>query len=115
MTELNYILNEGVLLVQGKVIDLPYPAVQALDFQGLIVVRVEPAIGETYNRNVFALDGNGSVKWQIAESPHGTEDDKPYTSISIREGKKLVAGNWNGVDYAVAFGDGSITTESFNK
>ncbi len=115
MMELNYSINEGVLMVKGKAIELPYPSVQAIDIQGLIVVRVEPAIGEIYNRNIFALDGSGEVKWQIAESPHGTEADKPYTSISVTEDRELVAGNWNGVDYVVALGDGSISTRSFNK
>ena len=115
MTELKYSLNEEVLAVIGKAIDLPYPVVQAFDFQGLIIVRVEPTIGEIYNRNIFALDNIGEIKWQIAESPHGTEADKPYTSISVTAENELIAGNWNGVDYVVALGDGSISTKSFNK
>ncbi len=108
-------MNDGVLIVQGKEIKLPYPAVQALDYQGLIVVRVDPEVGQIFNRNVFALDANGGVKWQITESPHGTEVDKPYTYITISEDNQLIAGNWNGVDYAVTLDDGSITPISFIK
>lgn len=113
--KLNYSINEGVLTVKGKVIELPYPSVQAIDLQGFIIVRVEPTIGEIYNRNIFALDDGGNIKWQIVESPHGTEMDKPYTSISVTADNGLLAGNWNGVDYAVALVDGSISTKSFNK
>ncbi len=115
MTELNYSLNKGVLMVQGRVIEFPYPVVQSLEFQGLILVRLDPALGVTFNRNIFALDANGEVKWQITESPHGTEADKPYTSISITEKSQLIVGNWNGVDYVVALNDGSIIPQSFNK
>ena len=115
MTKLNYSLKEGVLSVNGKAIELPYPSVQAIDFQGLIIARVEPAIGEIYNRNIFALDRSGEIKWQIVESPHGAEADKPYTSISVTDTNELVAGNWNGVDYVVALGSGFISTKSFNK
>lgn len=112
---IDFSLNEGVLIMADKVIELPCPVIQALDFQRLIIVRVDPAFGEIYNRNIFALDANGEVKWQIAESPHGTEDDKPYTSLGINDGTELIVGNWNGVGYTVSLGDGSITVNSFNK
>ncbi|MEE9444899.1 MAG: hypothetical protein V3V19_04460 [Cocleimonas sp.] len=95
-------------------VNLPYPVVQALDFNGIVMARVEPEIYEIFNCNIFAVDGKGKIKWQIEESPHGTEVDKPYTSISIME-NKLIAGNWNGVDYVVDIKDGSIRTQSFNK
>ena len=113
--KLNYSVKDGVLKLQGEVVELPYPSVQAIDLQGLIIVRVEPTFGEIYNRNVIALDGDGNFKWQIVESPHGTELDKPYTSISVTTDDRLIVGNWNGVDYAVDLGDGSISTKSFNK
>ncbi len=115
MKRLNYVLSEGVLTVENRVVTLPYPTAQALNFNELVVVRVEPDIGKIYNKNIFALDGDGKIKWQIAESPHGTEVDKPYTSIFITTENELLAGNWNGVDYIVSAEDGSISTKSFNK
>ena len=78
------------------------------------MTRVEPVINEVFNGNIFAVDANGEIKWQIAESQHGSEVDQPYTSISKME-NKLIAGNWNGVDYVVDMEDGSILTTSFNK
>lgn len=112
---LNYSIIEGVLEANGLQVKLPFPSVQALDVDGLIIVRIEPAIGAVYNRNVFALSENGNIEWQIEESPHGTERDKPYTSISVIGPSQLVAGNWNGVDYLVSLRDGSISAKAFNK
>lgn len=115
MNELKYRVNEGVLTINEKEIKLPYPVIEVLNFQGLIIVRVEPSIGEIYNQNIFAIDNTGKIMWQIVESPHGTEADKLYTSISVLAENQLIAGNWNGVDYAVDLDDGSISTKSFNK
>ncbi len=114
MTKIKYDLNEGALVLNQEEVNLPYPVVQVLDFNDFVIVRVEPEISEIYNCNIFAVDGRGKIKWQITESPHGIEVDKPYTSISIME-NKLIAGNWNGVDYVVDMKDGSIRTKSFNK
>lgn len=115
MKELIYNVHNGQLSVAGKTVELPYPVVQGLDWEGLIIVRLEPAIGDIYNRNVMALNGAGEIHWEIAQSPHGTEADSPYTSISVTENNELVAGNWNGVDYFVSKDDGEISTKSFNK
>ncbi|MDX2502981.1 MAG: hypothetical protein QNL62_00690 [Gammaproteobacteria bacterium] len=115
MSKIKYSIHEGELIVNGKEIKLPYPAEEALIFQDILIVRVEPAIGKIYNRNVFALLANGEIKWQISESPHGTEADKPYMNIYLSKDGKLIAGNWNGVDYFVGIVDGSIIASSFKK
>lgn len=81
----------------------------------MVIVRIEPSKGEIFNRNIFAVSNHGEIVWQIAESPHGTQTDKPYTSVYIGDGGELMAGNWNGVDYVVAAEDGSIKTKSFRK
>jgi len=57
--------------------------VQALVFNELLIVRVEPDVGKIFNRNIFAYSKDCQVRWQIEESPHGTEVDKPYTSIAL--------------------------------
>lgn len=95
-------------------IDLSRSAAQCLEVQGLLIVRIEPDVGDTYNRNVFALD-RGKILWQIEESPHGTEKDKPFTSISLGRDGELIAGNWNGVDYSVDISDGTIQVKNFKK
>jgi hypothetical protein len=115
MSELDFSIDDGAVSINGKVVDLPYPVAEALTVGELVIVRVEPTIGEVFNSNVYGFKADSSCKWQIAESPHGTEADKPFTSISVSPDNQLVAGNWNGVDYLVDLMNGAISTVSFNK
>ena len=92
------------------------PIKQQLDFEGLRIIRVYPDDDnlDTYpqeklNRNVYAIDSNGKVVWQIQEAPHGgAGNDKAYMHIMIKKGK-LIAGNWIGVDYIVNSESGLVT------
>jgi len=117
MSELGFSIDDGIIAIGGNVIDLPYPVAvaEALAVGELVIVRVEPTIGEIFNTNVYGFKADSSCKWQIAESPHGTEADRPFTSISVSSDNQLVAGNWNGVDYLVDLMGGAITAVAFNK
>ncbi|MFT3715636.1 MAG: hypothetical protein QM774_06735 [Gordonia sp. (in: high G+C Gram-positive bacteria)] len=96
-------------------VELPYPAADLLHVGDLGIVRVAPPEGVVYNRNVFAVNGDGGLVWQIQESPHGTQDDKPYTAIWIGADGRLMAGSWNGVDYEVSLVDGTVSPCAFPK
>ena len=108
------LLEDGILL-NGKQLKLGFKPVQVLSFEGIVIARVEPPQNNPLNRNVLAINGQGKVLWHIAESPHGTQVDKPYTYISVSQNGGLTAGNWNGVDYKVDLRDGSVTTLDFKK
>lgn len=112
---MSYDIEDGFLKFNGKEISLPCPVVESLTCSDLFIVRVEPPVGAILNKNVFAYGSNGSLKWEIEESPHGTENDKPYVSIFISEDGKLSAGNWNGVDYLVDLSAGKVVASAFNK
>ena len=106
---------DGVIKIGGKEVELQWPIVQALKHHGLIIVRVEPPVGEIFNRNIFGLDADGEVVWQIEESPHGGGIDRPYMNILINENDELIASNWNGIDYIVSLDNGSVQVKTFNK
>ena len=108
-------LEGGVLFIGESRIELPYPVAEIVECSDSIIARVDPPPGEIFNRNVFAFTRQGDCIWQIQESPHGTEKDKPYVGISHGERGQLVAANWNGVDYFVDIDSGNITTKAFNK
>lgn len=115
MNAVEFRIEGEKLFVGGKLVELPYTVGDVLEFSGLLVVRVEPPAGVIFNRNVFAISSVGEVVWKIAESPHGTEADKPYVGIFRNKGESLVAANWNGVDYLVSLDSGSVVATSFNK
>lgn len=60
---------------------------------------------EEISRNVFRLDKNGEVKWQI----HSEFDSKgvPFTAIEIENG--LSAYRWDGGTYGVDMDTGAAT------
>jgi hypothetical protein len=108
-------IENGVLIIGDKHIELSHPVAEVKEWKNYIIVRVEPPVEELFNRNVFAFTKEGDCVWQIEESPHGTEKDKPYVGIFVDDRDNLIAANWNGVDYSVDTSSGKISTKAFNK
>ena len=115
MTNMPFLVVNGQLSLKGCQLGLPHPVVDAFAYRHLIVVRVEPSAGFIFNRNVYGISDEGEVLWQIEESPHGTQEDKPYVNINVGQNDDLIAGNWNGVSYSVNPENGKITVVSFDK
>jgi hypothetical protein len=103
------------LLIEGQRVELPHPIGKALKHQGLVIVMLEVPPTVVFNRNVLAFTEAAAPAWQIEESPHGTERDKPYVGISVGNDGALVASNWNGVDYRVNPESGKVTVRAFKK
>ena len=100
---------------------LPSKVREKFELQGLSILRVYPDDSdlrayprEQLNRNVYAFGGDGRLRWQIEEAPHGGERDKPYMAIRIVDGV-LVAGNWTGVDYVVDLHNGHVAPRGTGK
>ncbi|EPN30072.1 hypothetical protein A244_39233, partial [Pseudomonas syringae pv. actinidiae ICMP 18807] len=68
-----------------------------------------------FNRNIFAVSKTGEVLWQIDESSHGTQADKPFMSLYRNENDQVVVGCWNGVTYAVDVENGEIRVIQFDR
>lgn len=115
MSTVVFRVEDGKLFIDDRWVELPYAVDEILECGNSLVIRVEPPVGSIFNRNVFAVTSQGDVLWQIAESPHGTQADKPYVGIAHDKDGGLVAANWNGVDYSVDMRCGAITTKAFNK
>jgi hypothetical protein len=115
MNKMAFVIVNGKLTIGDRVIDFPHPVEEALAYHDLIIVRVEPPAGVIFNKNVYGVSHEGKVLWQIEESPHGTQEDKPYVNIYIGQNDDLIAGNWNGVSYLVNPENGEITVVSFDK
>lgn len=103
------------LVIEGQRINLPHPVEKVLSFRGLVIAMIEPPPGVLFNRNVMAFTEAAEPAWQIEESPHGTESDKPYVGIALNDDSELIASNWNGVDYIVNPENGRLTVLAFKK
>ena len=74
---------------------LPFPVKQELDINGNKVVLLKLPSEVIYNRNVFCIDVNGNVLWQIEEllSYPGPYKKCHYAHIEFKAGK-LILWNW---------------------
>ncbi len=115
MKKITFEIIKGILTVDGQTVDIPEFAENALEYGGLLIVKLDPPTGVVFNRNVFGITAHSHVQWQIEESPHGTQDDKPFTDVYIDNEGSLIAANWNGVSYSVDPDNGKITVSSFDK
>lgn len=115
MSTNSFEVKNGSIFIADRRLDLPYSIGQVVKFNDIIIARLEPPAGVIFNRNVFAFTAQGDLLWQIEESPHGTEEDKPYVGIFLSQDGSLIAANWIGVDYLVNVQSGRITAKAFNK
>lgn len=91
---------------------------QRISFEGLEIVRLYPSDEMLMeypriklNRNVEAYSPSGELVWIIEEcSVGGTDEDKPYMNIFIKNGQ-LIASNWIGLDFVVNLENGKIRPE----
>ncbi|MDU8501496.1 hypothetical protein RYB01_20235 [Pseudomonas syringae] len=101
-------IENGNLCIESQRVCLPYIVDTFLLFQGIALIRLESPPGEVFNRNISALSMAGEVLWQIEESPHGTQADKPFMSLHCDDNDRVIVGCWNGVTYAVNVENGNI-------
>ena len=102
-----YEVELGRLTVGGQPVDLPLPVGDLVEVAQGVVVLLKVGPHHRDNRNVILVDEKGEVVWRIQESPHGCQADKPFIRLAV-EGGRVVAGNWNGVDYEVSLATGEI-------
>lgn len=107
-------INDELNLAKSAA-NTPRTAKQEITCGDICIVLIDTPVGASLNRNVFGYSAAGESLWQIQESPHGTQNDKPYTSLHINDNNQLIAGNWNGVDYSVNLENGTVTAVAFDK
>ncbi len=107
--------SRKVIQIAGQDVHFEHPVSELLLFKEMTIVRVETNAEIILNTNGYGFNKLGALEWIIEESPHGTQEDKPYMSIFISKEKKLIASNWNGVDYSVNLQSGKVRAISMNR
>jgi hypothetical protein len=72
-----------------------------------------PEINASSNENVFGVDSNADILWQIQPRKYIYEDS-PYTNITKKDNFVKLS-NWDGTDLIVAPSTGKIIKESYGK
>lgn len=92
---------------------LPWPIVQALEFPGILVLRVEPPPRVRFNENVYGILPDATIGWQVAKREY-VYDDSPYTGM-IRDEGNLKLMNWDGFELLVNPGTGKELRDQYGR
>lgn len=84
---------------------------KSLIFGANILVLLKLVKGDAENRNIFCLDENAEIKWQIEDPDlkllNKTKTSSAFTEIRIKD-NKLIANSWNDGIYEVDISTGKI-------
>jgi outer membrane protein assembly factor BamB len=91
---------------------LPCPIKKSLNIGDLVLVlvdddKVHHRGDKSLNRNIYAFNAEGILRWQIQEIPGAGNDAVPYVSMHA-DGDKVFVYNWYGTDYLLDLSDGSV-------
>jgi hypothetical protein len=107
------IQGDTIVFDTGKAISFPFPVVQAVDYPSLTVVRLDTPPGSAFNENVFGVNDQGAVLWQVPKRKH-VYADSPYTGMQ-RQGDNAVLSNWDGLEVTVEAATGAVIREDYGR
>ena len=109
MDEIEILINDGVLRINGHICDMAFPVAYAIQIGKKAIVLFDIPAGVVKNDNVACFDDSCVLLWTIQPSPHGGTADDPYVSLWLSEDSVVVTLTWSGVEYQVNIVDGTVT------
>lgn len=96
---------------QGKKHKFPDLIAESLIFDDILVVRLAGDPSKRSNRNVYAVDNNAKVLWQIPDRHHMNEHS-PYVGL-YRSDIFVEAFNWDGTSMKLDPRRGTVYSEGY--
>lgn len=108
-------LVEGktIVLPSGVVVSFDYPVQEAVEVRGAIVVCLDVPVNRKMNENVYAIDRQGALLWQIKPMRHLLESSRFVGVDKADERVRLF--NVDGMVYDVDPLTGEIIGKYFGK
>jgi hypothetical protein len=106
--------NDRQIVIGDKPVEFPHPVAEMLEFPETVVVRLEVPPKSGLNENVFGINYNGKLVWQIPQQEH-IREDSPYTGINREKDNKVGCYNWDATLYIVNSTTGEIVSKEFLK
>lgn len=98
---------------QNHVVDFIWSIAEVRPIRSVLVVMLEPDPGACYNENVFGLNEDAKIIWQIPPRRHVSQDS-PYTGLSVSDAE-LTAYNWSGRQLTIDPSTGAVLSETIGK
>lgn len=102
-----------IILESGKVVGFKFPIAETLVFEEGIVVMLDVPPKSGFNENVYGINFDGQILWQIAARKY-VYDDSPYTGIGYKNGMAALY-NWDGLESVVDPKTGKVLEEDYRK
>lgn len=113
-----YEVVKNVIIISGKRVDFEHNIEDVKEIEGIIVVLLDIGRGVRFYNNVFGLNQDGELLWQVQDPcevynviPHGV----PYVAIRINEAKQLLAYDFSGGIYFLNPNTGKIIGSDWTK
>jgi hypothetical protein len=94
-------------------VQFAWPIAEVLDFDDVLVVRVDPEPGSKDNENIFGVDAIGAIIWKVPARKY-IYDDSPYTG-AMKAGKDIKLFNWDGTELLVNPSTGGVVQETYGR
>lgn len=112
----NYHIDQKKIIFEtGNIVEFDFPIKETIVFDGKIIVLLDIWGNTRYNQNVFAIDFNGKILWQIERTENlDMIGYCPFINIET-DNLKLVSFNWCGFKFTVDAKTGEVTERIFTK
>lgn len=114
---MSYSISKKTLkLASGKKVEFEYPIYKAVEIGDVIVVCLGIPVDRQFNENVFAVDRDGRVLWQVNPVTPIKPISKGGGYVGIGNAAGLVRlFNWDGMVYDVDPNTGVVVSSYFGK
>lgn len=112
-----YTVRQNQLILQGsKPVLMPYEIRKVIESSVTIMVLLTVPPAASMTENIFAVDFDGNIVWQIERIPETSLHPQLwYADMELINGSLLRAYNWNGCAVEVDTGSGMVGKRTWSK
>ena len=109
-------IEKNTIIIDARRVEFNRPISKILEFDNFIVVllRITGQEADEHYKNVYAVNHDGSIRWEIENVPERGGKYRPYSNIH-KDDDELWANNVAGMKYRVDTSDGSLLDREFVK
>lgn len=107
-------IEDNKIIFSTKVVVLPYTIGKHLTINNLLLAVLDIPIGQTFNENVYCINSDGNIIWQIKKQDY-LYRDSPYVGLRQDAIGNIWLINWDGAQYRIDIFTGNVLEEVFYK
>lgn len=101
------------ILLDDKEAEFEFNIKDYLIIKDKVIIRLEIPTSTIFNENVFALNKDAKIHWQVPERSY-LSDNSPYVGL-FKEGENVRLTSWDGVHLTIELETGKIINQEWIK